>query len=117
LRLGDPRISPYRSASIWRDLPYRPLKQLISFVRVAGTGKCFLHFTYFEGSDGQAFMSKAKDETSPSLERTGAGTDRLSLPEELERRRGIPKSPPGWWTAGLTAIAILIAAALWLQYA
>jgi hypothetical protein len=34
---------------------------------------------------------------------------------EIARRRGVPKTPQGWMTLGLTFMAILIAVALWLR--
>jgi hypothetical protein len=30
--------------------------------------------------------------------------------------RGIPKTPQGWWTLGLTVMAALLAVLLWLRY-
>ena len=40
----------------------------------------------------------------------------LTLEDEIEKRRGVPKTPQGWWTLGLTVMAILIAVILWLRY-
>lgn len=42
--------------------------------------------------------------------------DPLSLPKGIARLPGVPKTPQGWWTFGLTIMAILIAAVLWLRY-
>lgn len=38
------------------------------------------------------------------------------LEDEIERRRGVPKSPAGWFTLGLTVMAVLIGIALWYRY-
>lgn len=40
----------------------------------------------------------------------------FSLEDEIEKQPGVPKTPAGWWTFGLTIMAILIAVALWLRY-
>ncbi len=40
----------------------------------------------------------------------------FSLEDEIEKQPGVPKTPAGWWTSGLTIMAILIAVALWLRY-
>jgi hypothetical protein len=40
----------------------------------------------------------------------------LTLEDEIEKQRGVPKTPQGWWTLGLTVMAILIAVILWLCY-
>ncbi|MGA8769471.1 MAG: hypothetical protein WB610_03675 [Rhodomicrobium sp.] len=39
----------------------------------------------------------------------------LTLEDEIEKQRGVPKTPQGWWTLGLTVMAILIAVILWLR--
>jgi hypothetical protein len=39
-----------------------------------------------------------------------------TLEDEIEKQRGVPKTPQGWWTLGLTVMAILIAVILWLRY-
>jgi hypothetical protein len=45
-----------------------------------------------------------------------APTGTFALPEAIARQRGVPKTPQGWWTLGLTVMAILIGAVLWLRY-
>ena len=40
----------------------------------------------------------------------------LTLEDKIEKQRGVPKTPQGWWTLGLTVMAILIAVILWLRY-
>jgi hypothetical protein len=65
-------------------------------------------------------MSKGKRRSGPAFG-TETGTragpaEPLSLQDELERRRGVPKTPQGWWTLGLTVMAILMGIALWLRY-
>ncbi len=47
---------------------------------------------------------------------TSERSETFSLEDEIEKQRGVPKTPTGWWTLGLTIMAILIAAALWLRY-
>ncbi len=42
--------------------------------------------------------------------------DPVSLTDEIERWRGVPKTPQGWWMLGLTVMAILIGVVLWLRY-
>ncbi|MGA9265424.1 MAG: hypothetical protein WCC41_04765 [Rhodomicrobium sp.] len=39
----------------------------------------------------------------------------LTLEDEIEKQRGVPKTPQGWWTLGLTVMAISIAVILWLR--
>ncbi len=43
-------------------------------------------------------------------------SEAFSLEDEIEKQPGVPKTPVGWWTLGLTIMAILIAVALWLRY-
>jgi len=40
----------------------------------------------------------------------------FSLQHELEKQPGVPKTPQGRWTFGLTIMAILIAVLLLLRY-
>jgi hypothetical protein len=40
----------------------------------------------------------------------------FSLEDEIEKQPGVPKTPQGWWTLGLTVMAILIAVLLWRRY-
>jgi hypothetical protein len=42
--------------------------------------------------------------------------DPVSATDEIEGWRGVPKTPQGWWTLGLTVMAILIGVFLWLRY-
>lgn len=46
--------------------------------------------------------------------RLGA-SEPLTLEDEIEKQRGVPKTPQGWWTLGLTVMAISIAVILWLR--
>ena len=40
----------------------------------------------------------------------------FSVEDEIEKQPGVPKTPEGWWTFGLTIMAILIAVLLWRRY-
>lgn len=60
-------------------------------------------------------MARSKDASEPSQPETLA-REIERLEDEIEKRPGVPKTPAGWWTFGLTIMAILIAVALWLSY-
>jgi hypothetical protein len=49
------------------------------------------------------------------LERRPEPREFDSFTDEVVRRRGVPKTPQGWMTLGLTVMAVLIAVALWLR--
>ncbi len=57
-----------------------------------------------------------KNPTGSRAETSSQAWDPLTLPYEIARKRGIPKTPQGWWTLGLTVMAILIAVVLWLRF-
>jgi hypothetical protein len=66
-------------------------------------------------------MAETEERQSPPArsapsEITPEPSDPISLPDEIARQRGVPKTPSGWWTFGLTVMAILIAVVLWLRY-
>jgi len=58
--------------------------------------------------EGPARMSQSEVVSGPS--------EPFSLQDELEKQPGVPKTPQGWWTFGLTIMATLIAVLLWLRY-
>ena len=55
-----------------------------------------------------------KDETDGRV--LSGASEPLTLEEEIESQPGVPKTPSGWWTLGLTVMGVLIAIALWLRY-
>jgi hypothetical protein len=64
-------------------------------------------------------MVDKKSTVSPSRVRDAHAAPRpdpVSAADEIERWRGVPKTPQGWWTLGLTVMAILIGVFLWLRY-
>ncbi len=54
--------------------------------------------------------------SAPGISPGEIPSEPLTLEDEIERQPGVPKTPQGWWTLGLTVMAILIAAALWLRF-
>ena len=58
--------------------------------------------------EGPARKSQSEVVSGPS--------EPFSFQDELEKQPGVPKTPQGWWTFGLTIMAILIAVLLWLRY-
>ena len=60
-------------------------------------------------------MAQSKDASEPSEPETLAH-EIERLEDEIEKQPGVPKSPTGWWTFGLTIMAILIAVTLWFRY-
>jgi hypothetical protein len=63
-------------------------------------------------------MAEKKQTVSPSRVTTAHAAPRrdpVSATDEIETWRGIPKTPQGWWTLGLTVMAILIGVFLWLR--
>ncbi len=51
-----------------------------------------------------------------SAQTPSEASDPFTLPAEILKKRGVPKTPQGWWTLGLTVMAILIAVFLWLRF-
>lgn len=62
--------------------------------------------------------AKNEGNRSPGISRSEirlGASEPLTLEDEIEKQRGVPKTPQGWWTLGLTVMAILIAVILWLR--
>jgi hypothetical protein len=60
--------------------------------------------------------AKNEEESLPVVSPGEIPAAPLTLEEEIEKQPGVPKTPAGWWTFGLTIMAILIAVALWFRY-
>ena len=62
---------------------------------------------------------KRKDASPPDISAAQAPSqppEPFTMPEDIARQRGVPKTPQGWWTFGLTVMVLLIAVALWFRY-
>ena len=59
-------------------------------------------------------MAQSKDMSEPSPGSLAREIERFE--DEIEKQPGVPKTPAGWWTFGLTILAIMIAVTLWFRY-
>ena len=60
--------------------------------------------------------AKGPARISPSAAAPETPSEPFSLEDEIEKQPGVPKTPQGWWTFGLTIMAVLIAVLLWRRY-